>query len=61
LNHEGHEEHEATAVRLGCRKAACRDVRKRKYKPHWRCERFVSAFPHVTAVGALRAPTNRTP
>src|SRR5687768_8552496 len=45
---------------MGPPKAACRDVRGRRYKPHRRRRRLVSASSYVTAVGARRAPTNRT-
>jgi len=40
--------------------AACRDVRGAGYKPPGRRQRLVSAPSYITAVGALRAPTNRT-
>jgi len=40
-------------------KAACRDVRQRRYKPLTAPGRLVSTLPHVAAVGVLRTPTNR--
>jgi len=40
-------------------KAACRDVRQRRYKPPWRGYGLYRLLPHVAAVGVLRTPTNR--
>src|SRR5688572_19989019 len=41
-------------------KAACREARGRRYKPHRCHRRLVSAASYIAAVGAPRAPTNRT-
>ena len=60
LNHEGHDDHEGVRPFDWPPKAACRDVRERKYKPLMTPVRFVFVLPYIAAVGALRAPTNRT-
>ena len=41
-------------------KAACRDARLRRQTAQVGHQRLVFAVSHVTAVGALRAPPNRT-
>jgi len=60
LNHEGHDDHEGVRPFDWPPKAACRDVRERKYKPLIAPARFVFVLPYIAAVGVLRTPTNRT-
>jgi hypothetical protein len=63
FNHEGHKDHEGhKEVRpfVWPPKAACSDERRRKYKSLTAPVRFVFAPLFTAAVGALRAPTNRT-
>jgi hypothetical protein len=63
LNHEDREEVRRTQLEWPFDwplKAACRDVRRCKYKPPIAPVRFVFAASDIAAVGARRAPTNRT-
>src|SRR5688572_9240660 len=61
LNHEGHENHEDLRPFDWPPKAACRDVRGRRYKPHRRRQRLVSVPSYITAVGVHRTPTIERP
>ena len=45
---------------IGPPKAASREVRKRKYRPHWCRQGLVFALSYLAGVGVLRTPTNQT-